>query len=176
MDLMKKIAVQSAAVAPGISDTTLGRNAQTRAGFIRNPHLTTIFEGVRLKNYSFNWKLAPRSQEEAQDLENIINYVKAYMHPRILGGGFALEYPYLARLEFDVGDTTLLPEVRDSFITRLDVNAMGSGTAAFFKDGRPVTVEMTIGFQEINIQTRENFLNRNQRGSTLGSATNSGGQ
>jgi hypothetical protein len=171
LDLLKKVAVETAAVAPGISDTVAGRYAQTRAGFIRNPHLTTIFEGVRLKNYSFNWKLAPRSQEEAQDIENIINYIKAYMHPRILGGGFALEYPYIARVEFDVGDTNLLPEVSDSFITRLDINSMGSGVPAFFKDGRPVTIEMTLGFTEINIQTRENFLNRNRRASTLGSAT-----
>lgn len=161
LDLVKKIAVEVGAVVPGISDTKLGIAARQSAGFVRNPHLTTIFEGVKLKQYTFNWKLAARSPEEARDLENIIQHIKTYMHPELLTYGFALEYPYIADMEFVTGDSSLiLPNVKRSFITRLDVNSMGSGVPAFFRDGRPVTVELTIGFQEINIQTRGDFINR----------------
>jgi hypothetical protein len=149
------------ALTPGISDTGLGKFSQSQLGVVRNPHLNAIFTGVRLKSYNFTWKLAPKSEEEGRELESIITYIKAAMHPQIILGGFALEYPFIAELEFQMGEasmTSTLPHVKNSFITRLDVNSSSSGTPAFFKDGKPVTVEIGMGFQEINIQTRDDFL------------------
>jgi len=72
-----------------------------------------------------------------------------------------MEYPYIATLDFEVGNsTTSLPKVKDSFITRLDVNSAASGTPAFFNDGNPVTTEISMSFQEIDIQTRKDFRDR----------------
>ena len=158
--VIKEIGIQGGAVTPGISDTGVGRRLQQEAGLIRNPHLTTIFEGVRIKSFAFSWKLSPRSQDEAEELDRMINYIKTYMHPQIIGGGFALEYPYLATVEFIAGDNKTLPKVRESFITRMDVNNNASGTPSFFRDGKSVSVELTLGFQEINIQTRDDFINQ----------------
>lgn len=157
---IKEMALQAAALTPGVSDSGLGKAAQLETGLIRNPHLTTLFEGVRIKSYTFTWKMAPRSQDEANELERMINYIKAYMHPQIVGGGFALEYPYLANVDFVAGDNQSLPKVDSSFITRLDINNSASGTPAFYKDGKSVSVEMTLGFQEINIKTRDDFINK----------------
>jgi len=152
------IATSAAALAPGVSDTGVGRLAQSQAGVVRNPHLTTIFEGVKLKNFHFTWKISPRSQDEANMLNKCINYIKAYMHPLIVGGGFALEYPYIATLQFVVGDNNTLPNINDSFITDISINSSGGGTIAFFNDGNPVVTEISIGFQEIDIRTRSDFL------------------
>lgn len=148
---------QAAALAPGISDTGIGRLAQSVAGMVRNPHLTTIFEGVKLKTYNFSWKLSPKSASEAQRMNEMLLYIKQYMHPAIIAGGFALEYPYLATVEFVGPPAVTMPNVKDSFITGLTVNGAGAGAPAFFKDGQPVTVEFSLSFQEINIQTREDF-------------------
>ena len=80
------------------------------------------------------------------------------MHPKITAGGFALEYPYLATLQFEIGDVQypLLPTVRDSFITRMDINSSASGVA-FFRDGNPIAVDLTLAFQEINTLTQDDF-------------------
>lgn len=166
IQFIKDTALEIAAVTPGISDTgasgstTIGQLAQLETGLIRNPHLTTLFDGVRVKSYSFNWKLSPRSEAEARQLESILTYIKAYMHPEINpnSGGFALDYPYLASLEFVVGENATVPKVDTSFITGLTINSSGSGTPAFYKDGRSVSLDVTIGFQEINIKTRRDFL------------------
>lgn len=152
-----ELAARAAALAPGISDTGLGRAAQSIEGVVRNPHLTTIFEGVRLKVYQFTWKLSPQSVAEARKLNSIINTLKAYMHPQISGGGFSLDYPYLARVEFTNLQSALVPNVKDSFITGMQINGAGTGIPAFFKDGQPVTIDLSLSFQEINIQTREDF-------------------
>jgi hypothetical protein len=164
IQFIKDAALEVAAVTPGISDTLIGQLGQLETGLIRNPHLTTLFDGVRLKTYTFTWKLAPRSEAEARQLESIINYIKAYMHPEINpnSGGFALDYPYLASLEFAVGENKTVPNVNVSFITALQINNSGSGVPAFFKDGKSVSLEMAISFQEINIKTRRDFLNPTQ--------------
>ena len=164
LQFIKDAAIDVAALTPGISDTTIGQVAQIERGFVRNPHLTTLFEGVRLKTYTFTWKLAPRSEAEARQLDSIINYIKAYMHPEVNpnSGGFALDYPYLASLEFKVGENIHIPNVTVAFITDLQINSSGSGVPAFFKDGRAVSVEMGITLKEINIKTRADFLNPSQ--------------
>jgi hypothetical protein len=150
------IATDVAALAPGISDK-LQAVAQQQQGIVRNPHLTTLFQGVNLKHYSFTWKISPRSADESRELNQCIKTIKQYMHPAIIGGGFALEYPYLAAIEFSVGSNDTMPNVNDSFITSFSINNSASGGAAFFNDGNPVSVELTMGFQEIDIRTRESF-------------------
>lgn len=164
--LIEKVVLQSAAVAPSLSDTGLGRFGQSQTGMVRNPHLTTIFQGVNLKSYGFSWRLSPTSDAEARQINSMLNTIKAYMHPKLLAGGFALEYPYIANLEFEVGDVAYsqLPKVRDSFITKLDVNTSAGGSIAFYRDGNPVAIDISIGFQEIDILTREDFIDSRHGG------------
>jgi hypothetical protein len=157
LSFIKDAVVEAAAVMPGLSDTKYGKLAQAQTGMVRNPHHTMIFDGVRLKTFAYTWKMSPRSKAEATSLEDIVNNIKAFMHPKLIGGGFALEYPYLAQLDFTVGDNKILPNVKTSFITGLTVNGSAGGTPAFYKDGKYSIVEMSISFQEINIQTRDDF-------------------
>lgn len=166
-----QLAARAAALAPGVSDTGIGKYAQSATGMVRNPHLTTIFEGVKLKTYQFNWKMAPKSADEARNLNNIINHIKWSMHPEIIGGGFALEYPFLATVEFVGPPSAVMPNVKDSFITRFDVSGAASGVPAFYKDGQPVTVEIAMAFQEINIQTKDDFPGGSSRSATSTTAS-----
>jgi len=147
---------QAVALSPGSSD--IQQYAQSTSGVVRNPHITTIFDGVKLKAYEFTWRLAPRSQDEAQKMNKMVNYIKAFMHPSILNGsaGFALDYPYIATVDFKGLPSEIAPNVYDSFITGMSV-VSSVGGQAFFKDGQPVTVDLSLHFQEINIRTRENF-------------------
>ena len=156
-----KMVGQVAALTPQISDTGLGKFSQSQVGMVRNPHLTTIFEGVKLKTYTFSWKISPKSAAEAQQLNEMIKYIKGYMHPQIIGASFALEYPYLASIQFVVGNSAHMPNVKDSFITGFSINNAGSGAPAFYKDGNPVSTELSLSFQEIDIQTRDDFLGTN---------------
>lgn len=156
--IMKDTALQAAAVMPGISDTGLGTFAQVQTGLVRNPHVTTVFEGVKLKTYSFTWKISPKSADEAQQINSMLTYIKAFIHPLIVGGGFALEFPYIADVKFIVGNNIHLPDVTSSFITRLDINSNASGALAFYKDGQAVSTTIGMSFTEINIKTRDDFI------------------
>ena len=147
------------AVLPGVSGQQVQAFAQAQTGVVRNPHLTSVFEGVRLKSYEFTWRLSPKSEAEAKKLNNMINYIKAYMHPAILqnSGGFALEYPYIANVQFEGLPVEVTPNVNDSFITGMNIHSSSGNGVALFRDGQPVFVDLSLHFQEININTRENF-------------------
>lgn len=147
------------ALTPFVSGQQIQATAQTIAGVVRNPHLTSVFEGVRLKTYEFSWKLSPKSQAEAKKLNNMINYIKGYMHPAILqnSGGFALEYPFIANVEFEGLPKEVVPSVNDSFITNMSISSSAGNGLSLYRDGQPTIIDLTLQFQEINIQTRENF-------------------
>ena len=154
--VLSNAVLEVAALMPGVSDSGFGKTAQSIKGVVRNPHLTTIFEGVKLRAFSFTWKLAPKSKDEAREINNIIKTLKMYMHPQIIAGGFALDYPYIAAMEI-VNTSSIIPQVKDSFITHLDISNSAAGGLAFFEDGQPVISELTLGFQEIDILTRDDF-------------------
>jgi hypothetical protein len=160
---VKDLTVDSLALFPGASDSKLGKWAQREIGRVRNPHHTMIFDGVQLKSYAFTWKFSPRSQEEAITLEEIIRNIKFYMHPQLSDTGFSMEYPHLAELQFVVGDNKLVPNVKTSFLKNLTINGSAGGVPSFYKDGRSTIVEMGLAFQEINVQTRDDFLPNNQQ-------------
>ena len=166
IDFIKDTALGVLALTPGISDKLPGQAARASIGMVRNPHHTTLFNGVKLKTYGFTWKMSPRSQSEAITLENIVKNIKTYMHPSITSntGGFALDYPSLVEVQFQVGDNQILPNVKPALISSFSVNGSAGGTPAFYKDGKSTIVELSLSLQEINVQTREDFLGTNTTG------------
>lgn len=163
----QNLIIDTVALAPGVSDSKLGRLAQSTIGMVRNPHHTVVFDGVQLKSYTFGWKLSPRSQQEAISLERMITNIKKYMHPKLSKTGFSMEYPYLTELQFEVGDNKLIPNVKTSFLKSLTVNGSAGGVPSFYRDGRSTIVELAMSFQEINVQTREDFMTDAEKSSEL---------
>lgn len=147
------------ALTPVISDTIFGRAAQLETGLVRNPHMTTIFDGVKLREFQFTWKLSPKTPDEADEMGRMINDIKRYMHPELRYAGFAYDYPYLAEVNFVGGTTTntTLPSVGKSFISAISINNLTQGVPAFYNDGRPVTIELSMSLNEVNVKTRQDF-------------------
>ena len=160
MGIMKNVTGGALALTPGISDMGVSKLFQSNLGIVRNPHITTLFEGVKLKSFTFTWKLSPKSPEEAAEMKQMVTLIKGYMHPMLKGpGGFALEYPYLAKVNFNTGDSnTLMPNVNWSFLSALEIDSTTAGIPAFYRDGQPVTITLGMQFVEINIRTREDFI------------------
>jgi hypothetical protein len=85
-------------------------NSLANLGLARNPHTALLFNGVDLRNFTFNWRFSPRSQAQSQKLNTIINTIKRAMHPNLTLGGFALDYPNLFTIEFN-NDKEVFPAV-----------------------------------------------------------------
>lgn len=126
-----------------------------RTGLVRNPRTASLFDGVDLRSHTFTFRCSPRNQDEATELRKIIDTIKYKMYPSLNNRGASFNYPSLARLEFFPLEELYVTPVFYSFIKDFTPNYSAVGTPSFYKDGTPVTIEFSLGLQELSIITRE---------------------
>lgn len=153
------------ALSPTSSDTGLGRVSQQSLGVVRNPHTSTIFDGMNLRAHQLQFRVSPQNKNDAAAIKNIIDHIKLRMHPTLEGGGFALGYPDIVTVKYVGLDSKTAPMIRRSFIETFTPNYSAQGFAAFFKgDGEgasPIDMSLAIALRELDIVTRESIANPN---------------
>jgi hypothetical protein len=147
--------------APAISDGLRILSPQLRlsAGLTRNPHMAVLFEGVNLRRLQYKWKLSPRSAAQSRRLDQIINRIQIAMHPNLELGGFALNYPNLVTVKC-TNDKKGIVQSDFSFIQDMQVNPTPHGHA-YYREGYPSIVEMSLVVDEVRIKTAEDFEGTN---------------
>ncbi len=132
-------------------------------GVALNPHSAILFDNVNFREFGFNYKFMARNQQESDTLTELIDTFRYYMHPsKNWGGGAFFEYPE----EFDITfSETLIPHlfgIRRCVLRSMNVNYNGENTPAFFETtGAPVSIEISLSFQETEILTKEKVTNPN---------------
>ena len=58
------------------------------SGKVFNPYTEQLFSQMNFRNHSFNIKMLARNYREAQEIKNIIQYLKVGAHPQVTGGDF----------------------------------------------------------------------------------------
>lgn len=132
-------------------------NRQT--GTIVNPHLTNVFQNVALRQHNFNWQLSPTSQMEAIALQNIVRQFREKMHPT-KRGEFIIGFPDECYVTMH-GSSFLYP-VFKSVVQDVKIDYTDGRPNAWFTDGSPVTVSLSITLQEVETLTREDFTNNSE--------------
>lgn len=131
-------------------------------GLAINPHMAVVFKGVDFRTFSFSYKFLAKNQIESDRLKELINVMKTHMLPEYEFGteraGFAFRYPDEFRIEFSDKLKPYLYDIGTSVMTGLSVNYNGEGVPTFFEQtGAPVSIEITMNFQETRILTRAGF-------------------
>jgi hypothetical protein len=147
-------------------DSGIGAALAQRLGAIPNPHMTTVFNGVQLREHNLNWLLSPRNESDARALSDIINRFRTYAHPEYTQnlGSFALDFPYQVFCNF-VGTNSIYP-IHRSVIRGIVVDYAGSGQPAFYTGGAPTTVRLQLNLCEVEILTRGDFTNNTKNSYT----------
>lgn len=129
-----------------------------------NPHTTLNFDGVNLKQFSFSWQLAPRSEKESAELKNIINKIKGHILPQYSSlpgapqtGNAAtdralLKYPDLAVIRFNGLAQDHYFEFKPGMISNFAVDYSPAGNV-ILEGGKPGIVNVTMQFSEARIHT-----------------------
>lgn len=121
-----------------------------------NPHLAVLFEGVGFREHQFSYKFIARSQEESVMIDNIIKSFEFHMHPNYKAGTLAFDYPDEFEISFSDSIAPYLYKIHNSVLKTFSVNYNGENLPLFFEQtGAPVSVEITLGFQETKIITKE---------------------
>ena len=139
-----------------------------RFGGIPNPNITALFRGVGLKNHSFEWKLAPRNEDETQNLFDIIHAFKHSALPSIGNGDLAQRSTMTFPDEVEIGihGTTgtqkhhveAMMMFKPCVIKNVTVNYTPDNTPSFFREsGFPTAVSLRLDLQETQIHTKEDY-------------------
>jgi hypothetical protein len=143
--------------------------ATAATGLVNNPMLEVIYTSPKFRQFSFNFMLYPRSEKEAQQVQNILDTLRFHSAPEIKRntGGFFLIPPS----EFDISfmyNGSLNPnidKISTCVLTDMSVDYApkgfhayevgGENDAKMGRTGMPVGIGLSLTFMETQILTKE---------------------
>jgi len=142
------------AISKGLAGMASGTGAQllTRTtGQIMNPNMELLFKDPSLRPFSFTWKLAARSREEANSIIRIINFFKRGMAPKNDGGNLFLGSPNTWRLTYMHRGRPhkYLNKFKECAMTSFTTQYTPDGNYATFETGHMVAYSITMALQEL---------------------------
>jgi hypothetical protein len=132
----------------------IGVGAGKKAGLAINPHMAVLFKGVGFKEHSFSFKFIPRDQDESNDIQKLCREFRKHMLPTLELGSLAFGYPDEFQIIFSDHLSPYLFTIGNCVLKSFDVTYNGSGVPSFSKDGAPMEIDISLGFQEVAIETR----------------------
>ena len=139
--------------AAGIGQQALQRGA----GVVLNPNMELLFNGPSVRQFAFNFLLAPRSESEQQQVVNIIRFFKQGMSPIKSETNLFLKSPNTFRLRYvhrksgdgDDDRHKYLTRFKECALTSTGVNYTPNNNYATFPDGGMVAYQLALTFQEL---------------------------
>lgn len=150
---IKDIAQRELLAGLDSADDVVGGLAGSLAGAIPNPHPTVFFKGLNLRQFTWNWKLVPRNAQDAESMRRILYNLRTYILPS--SSGATLTYPKMVTPIPQGKGASRLGNFKRCMVSQMTINYTGEGTSAFFVDGSPVSVALTMEFTEIENYTQQ---------------------
>lgn len=161
-DIAKTIAMTEILKMEGV-----GGLVGAQLGQAANSKKEMMFKGVNFREFTFDYKFAPRSVDELKLVENIIKMFKFHMHPEYVEG--SSNYLFLYPSEFDIlyynnGDENRhLPRYTSCALIGVNVQytpnayftAFGEGSAR----GAPTEINIALQFKELALLTKREIMN-----------------
>ena len=133
-----------------------------RTGVIQSDRMELAFQGIDKRSFSYEFKMMPRSQAEADEIKKIINAFKFNMLPEMPNGlgGRQMTVPNTFDIQYmyQNAENNYLHKISTCFLESMDVKYGGSRYKTF--DGNadgapPVETSISLEFKEIELITRE---------------------
>ena len=164
-------AVVTARLASKFTPSEVASAFSLAAGVTVNPNVRSIFKGVNLREYSFQFKFLPKSRKEAEAVEKIIKTFRTYSYPEVIDMGpvaAGYKYPDLFGISVYVEQKEIVEEVdaegnktevektkqvrvgnqiKNCYLRSVSTNYNAS-SMAFHPDGRPVEIDLSLNFVE----------------------------
>ena len=118
-------------------------------GVTVNPNTRAQFTSVPLREFSFQFTLIPKSQQEAEMIKKIIRWFRKETYPELIAGGFGYKFPSRLRIvasyknKVHINGIRFLPVYLRSF--SVAYNSQGQG---MHKDGNFNSAAITMAFVE----------------------------
>jgi len=130
---------------------------EMQRGFIKAPRMELAFKGIPKREFSYEFKMMPKSAAEAAMAEKIVKKFKTMMLPEIKNArAMQLTMPATFDIQYmHVGqENTHLNKIGTCVLTNMDVK-YGGDKYKTYKDAVPIETSMTLNFKELDLITRE---------------------
>lgn len=151
-------ALSPIAASVAMSKGPSGGAISAMTGLAPNPMKEQVFKGVDFRSFTMEYQFAPRSIEESNNVNNIIQTFKYHMHPEFKdANNFLFLYPS----EFDIeyhhngAENMNIHRHTSCVLTELNVNYTPNGNFSTFIQGRPTQINVSMTFKELTILTKE---------------------
>ena len=126
---------------------------QREKGAVFNENTELLFSGPGLRNFSFSFRLSPRSAPEAKMVQRIIRTFKESMSAKKTEDFFFIKAPNTYWISYMSGETNelhpWLNRFKECALTNMTVQYAPDGTYATFPDGAMTSYLMQLDFKEI---------------------------
>ena len=144
----------------GISPESILARGQ---GVVPNNNLALLFNSPTLREFTFSWKMSPRSREEATRIRNIIRFFKQGMAPKKGFGtatgaaSYFLGTPNVFDIVFKttrdkygiLNENDSVLRIKTCACTGTAVNYTPDGMWNAYEQGQPVSVTLSLRFAEL---------------------------
>lgn len=139
---------------------SMGTSIDQGLGSTANPKMSLSFDGVELKNHTFDWKFMVRSPNESHQLRSIQDTIRRNISPTYKNaGGFVramLEYPSVVDIAFVGIDDSYFMKFKTCMVQSFSLN-FTPDSVAILEGGRPAGAMLSMNLVETDIHTAEDY-------------------
>ena len=147
----------------------VGANVFGRStGSVINPNLELLFNGPRLRQFNFNFKLTPREPAEASVIREIIFRLKKHSAPKKSNGQLFLKFPDIFKLEYvyqGSGQHPFMNKFKPCALTNVSVDYTPDGSYMTYEEnGSMTSYNLALSFGEIEPNYEDEYQNPSDMG------------
>lgn len=137
-------------------------NVAGLAGYPINPRVEVMFSTTNLRQYRFEFLLAPRNEKESENMKAIIDTLRYHSVPEI--DGTTAGFTFIPPAEFDFTfynkgvENRNIPRINTCVMDQIEVDYAPTGVYSTFSNGHPVMARLSMGVSEIEILHKRRVL------------------
>ena len=154
------IGTATAAAAVGSNINSLLSRTQ---GMILNPNLELLFQAPTLRPFTFQFKMSPRSADEAKEIVKIIRFFKQGMAPIREESRLFLKTPHTFKIRYlQLGEESkFLNKFKECALLSCSIQYTPEGNYAPYEDGAMSSYQMSLQFKELEPVYNDEYANDN---------------
>lgn len=165
LDSSKALAIASY-IARNVIAGDVARVVGAQSERVVNPQDTLSFNGVNLKEFTFEWDLFPSNRQDSENIKKIVKFIKSQMLPEIDNVGSSpifnrafLKYPSVVEAQLLGVDASHFVQFKRAMVVNLEVDysAASGGQVTIMQGGVPAAVKLSMTLRELAVHTSEEY-------------------
>jgi hypothetical protein len=171
-EAIQNLALGSIGAVPGLQGAKTLRDL--KRGFIRAPRMELSFKGIGKRNFSYEFKMIPKDEEESRTIQKIVTAFRANMLPEFIAGADRSSRFFKMPNTFDISymyngqENPFIHKISTCVCKSINVSYGGGDRYQTFEDtkeaysdqkaGAPTETSISLQFEELELITQERVL------------------